>query len=428
MFEQVINPIVKQAGQLLKLRRVFHLCLLTSLFTVIFSAVPVMADFEKPQTFKAQSLLKPELLKGKYHTVNDQVKNDGFFNYYTVKSDFGSFKAGSTMDLEVLVNEINAIADMTKVETDDTAMESLKTSGKKTAVGLKHLWNEPEDTFKSAASSASSLFNRAKETVGERETSTAEDSKFEQLVGISKSKGIIATKYAVNVYSRNEVLQKQLDRLGQADFAGGLGVGIASSFVPGIGGLILTTSATARILNEAINNTPASKLWVDNKHKLQAMGIDEDTITLFLNNPSFSPALSTVLVTALEKMNGVDNRGLFIKVSLQVSNPAMAKTITRISLMTAGYHKNISPLKSIATMARLTQGIRKDGSRVVLLPTDYITWNERVADAATGVRKAAKGSDTELWVLGSLSQQAAAEFEKLDWKIQTNARAKLFVN
>lgn len=428
MFKQIINSVVKEAGLLLKLRRVLSIFLLTSLFVSIFYAVPVMADFEKPPIFKAQSILKSKLLKGKYHTVNDQVKNDGLFNHYTIKSDFGSFKAGSTMDLEILVNEITAIADMIKVETDDTAVESLKTSGKKTVAGLKHLWNEPEETFKDAASSASSLFNRAKETVGERETSSAEDSKFEQLVGISKSKGMIATKYGVNVYSRNEILQEQLDRLGQADFAGGLGVGVASSFVPGIGGLILTTSGTARILNEAINNTPASKLWVDNKHKLEAMGIDEDTITLFLNNPSFSPALSTLLVTALDKMKGVDNRSLFIKVSLQASNPAMAKTITRISLMTAGYHKNISPLKSIATMARLTQGIRKDGSRIVLLPIDYITWSEQVADAAAGVRKAAKGSGTELWVLGSLSRQATEELEKLDWKIHTSAKAKLIVN
>ncbi len=427
MFKQVINPVVKEAELLLKLRKVIRICMFTSLSISIFSAVPAMADYEKPPGFKAQSILKADILKGKYHRVNDQVINDGFFNHYTIQSDFGSFKAGSTKDLKILLNEIAAIADIKKVETDDTAVAGLKSSGKKTVAGIKHLWHEPKETFKGAASSATSLFNRAKETVGERETSTAEDNKFEQLVGISKSKGIIASKYGVNVYSRNEVLQEQLDRLGRADFAGGLGVGIATSFVP-VGGLILTVSGTARILNDAINNTPASKLWVDNKHKLQAMGIDVDTITLFLNNPSFSPALSTVLVTALDKMKGVDNRALFIKVSLQANNPAMARTITRISVMTAAYHKNITPLKSIATMARLTQGIRKDGARIVLLPTDYITWNERVADAAAGVSKAAKGSATELWVLGSLSPQATTEFQNLDWKIHTNAGKKLILN
>ena len=133
-----------------------------------------------------------------------------------------------------------------------------------------------------------------------------------------KSKGIIATRYGVNVYSRNKVLQEELDRLGQADFLGGLGVGVATSFVPGVGGLAFTASCTARLLNEAINTTPASELWLQNKNKLLAMDMNGDTVELFLNNPSFSPAQTTVLVTALESMKGVANRGLFIKVALQV--------------------------------------------------------------------------------------------------------------
>jgi len=63
-------------------------------------------------------------------------------------------------------------------------------------------------------------------------------------------------------------MQEELDRLGRADYVGGLGVGVMSSVVPGIGGLVLTTSSTARLLNEAINTTAASELWLQNKNKL----------------------------------------------------------------------------------------------------------------------------------------------------------------
>ena len=95
------------------------------------------------------------------------------------------------------------------------------------------------------------------------------------------------------MYSSNQVLQKELDRLGQADYLGGLGVGVATSFVPGVGGLVLTTSGTARLLNEAINTTPGSELWLQNKNKLLAMGMDADTIELFLNNQVFNHRKST---------------------------------------------------------------------------------------------------------------------------------------
>jgi len=182
-------------------------CLLTfSILTIC--AVPVWAAYEKPPVLEAKSILKPELLKGKNHSVNGQVKNDGLFNHYTVESSFGTFKAGSTNDLKILVNEIAAIAAMKQVQTQDAAKESLKQSGQKTVTGVKNLFNDPQATLEGAASGVGSLFNRAKETVGRRETTGAEDSKVEQLVGISKSKGIIATKYGVNVYSRNKVLQK----------------------------------------------------------------------------------------------------------------------------------------------------------------------------------------------------------------------------
>ena len=35
-----------------------------------------------------------------------------------------------------------------------------------------------------------------------------------------------------------------------------------------VGGVLLTTSGTARLINQAINTTPASELWLQNMNKL----------------------------------------------------------------------------------------------------------------------------------------------------------------
>ncbi|MEA2115979.1 MAG: hypothetical protein U9P36_11445 [Thermodesulfobacteriota bacterium] len=387
----------------------------------------VLADFEQPGTFKSASLLEPSLLKGKHHTVDNEVVNDGLFNHYTVTSSFGTFKANSTTRLKILINEINAIAAMKEVESEDTALESLKQSGQNTVTGLKNLFSKPQETLGGAADGVSSLFNRAKGTLGRREATGGEDSRVEQFIGLSKSKGEIATKFGVNMYSRNEVLQEELDRLARADYLGGLGVSVATSFVP-VGGLVLTTSGTARLLNEAINTTPASELWLRNKNKLLAMGMNEDAVELFLNNPAFSPALETVLVAALEEMEGVDNRELFLMVVLQASDPDMARTITEIVVMSAGYHKHVAPLAKFAPMARLTCGIKKDGSYVVLLPADHIIWNEKVAGVAgelTDKTNKGGGSATEIWVLGDFSKQAKGELKKLGWQLHPKSYRKL---
>lgn len=386
-----------------------------------------LADFEEPLTFQAAAILDPSLLKGKHHTVDSVVKNDGLFNHYRITSTFGDFKANSTTGLKIVIHEIGAIAAMKEVEVEDTALESLKQSGEKTVTGLKNLFTKPQETLEGAASGVSSLFNRAKETVGSRETTGGEDSRVKQFIGLSKSKGLIATKFGVNMYSRNVVLQEELDRLARADYLGGLGMSVATSFVP-VGGLILTTSGTARLLNEAINTTPASELWLRNKNKLLAMGMNEDMVELFLNNPSFSPALETVLVAALGKMDGVKKKDLFIMVALQANDPDMAETITEVAVMSAGYHQHVSPLHKIVPMARMTCGMKKDGTVVVLLPTDHIIWSEKVADVAEDLTdKTAKSvkPTAEIWVLGDFSSKAKGELENLGWQLHPKSYRRL---
>jgi len=90
------------------------LCCLPVMF-LLLTVAPARAGYEKPPVLQAKSVLKPELLKGKYHTVDNQVKNDGLFNHYTVRSKFGIFHPGSSMDLQVLVHELAAIASLTKL-------------------------------------------------------------------------------------------------------------------------------------------------------------------------------------------------------------------------------------------------------------------------------------------------------------------------
>ena len=398
--------------------------------SLIVAAVPLIAfaQYEEPPTLSASEILPPELLKGPNHSVADNVQNDGLFNHYEVSSPFGTVIAHSTSALRFLVNELNAIAEMKKVETDDTAIASLKQSGANTVTGIKNLFTEPEDTIKGAASGVKSLFNRASETIGSREVTGAEDSKVQQIIGYSNSKGQIANTYGVNVYSRNQLLQEELDRLAWADYLGGLGVGMATSVVPGVGGVVLTTSGTARLLNEAINTTPASELWIQNRDKLLALGMNEDTVQLFLNNQVFSPALLTVITSALETMKGVENLELFLKVALQASTPEMARVITELAVLTAGYHKHIAPLAKMVPMARITRAVKKDGSVVVVLPTDHLIWSEKVSGVLAEINKELDaGADVNkaIWLLGDLSAMALQEYEKAGWKIHTSVRSQL---
>jgi len=236
------------------------------------------------------------MVRGKFHKVNNRVTYDGFLYHFTVQSVFGPFELTSITSLAILIHELEAIAAMRQVETSDTFKKAMQKSGENTATGIKNLVNDPEGAIRGAGHGISSLFSRVTETVGRRELTETEDSRMEQLIGVSKAKGEIATRYGVNIYSRNKILQEELDRLAMADYLGGIGVGLATSAVPGVGGLLLTTSSTARLLNEAINTTSASELWLQNKNKLLAMGMDADTIELSSTTRSSLPPCRPLLL------------------------------------------------------------------------------------------------------------------------------------
>ncbi len=403
------------------------LALLCLVLTHRAADAQTQTGFERRTVLRASTLLSPDLLKSNLYTIDEEVINDGLLNHYTVRSQFGIFRSNSTLAVKQLLHEIRAIAAMKRVETKSTATESVVQSGKNTVDAVANLVTDPQETLEGAAAGVSSLFSRASQVVGKRKTTAAEDNKLEQLIGKSKSKGEIASKYGVSVYSLNPVLQQELERLAWADYLGGIGVGLAQSAVPGVGGLLLTASGTSRILNEVINSTPASELWVLNKNKLEAMKIDSDTVQLYLNNPSFSPALQTVMVEALGSMQGVANKVLFIKISLQASTPEMARILTEIATMAAGYHKNVAPLQSFAPFGRFLYATNKKGAAVLLFPADHILWSTRVADAASWLDEPGQKKHTgyQLWVFGDFSKKARAEFQGLRWELHANAQGIL---
>ncbi len=413
----------------------------SKLFTILLALCLVLTTqsgrtqdgvFEPEAELQVSSLLSPELRNSDLYTIDEVVVNDGLFNHYNVRSVYGEFKVGSTRALRQLLAELQAVSLMKKVETKDTLTDAVVQSGKNTIDGVGNLVSDPQKTMEGAVAGVKSLLNRASQTVGKKKTTAGEDKKMEQLIGKSKSKGMIASKYGVTVYSLNPVLQAELDRLAWADYAGGIGVGLLQSAIPGVGGLLLTTTGTARLLNEVINTTPSSELWVRNKNKLIAMNIHPDTVELFLNNPSFSPALQTLMTEALEEMAGVANRDLLIKISLQAHNHRMASIITEMATMLAGYHRNVAPLQQFAPLGRILSAVTPTGTVVVAIPADHLLWTENVADAATwlvdSTKTATPAAKFELWVLGDFSKKAEAELQGMGWQLYPNAQVTLLPN
>ena len=84
------------------------------------------AGHEGYPVLKASELLKPEVLKGPYHTVMEAVPTQGFANQYTVQTNWGVFTVRGNHLLAKRIHEFQAIARLEQASKSEEFQRSLR--------------------------------------------------------------------------------------------------------------------------------------------------------------------------------------------------------------------------------------------------------------------------------------------------------------
>jgi len=167
-----------------------------------------------------------------------------------------------------------------------------------------------------------------------------------------------------------------------------------------------------------------------NADKLNAMGVNPEIADAFINNTIFSPREQTLLVNALAEMNGVANRGAFIRLALPSQNSTVAFFRQRQAEMYAGYNKSVTPLESFISLGQFAAGRNINGALVFNLPLDYLVWTEPMAQLLNGANELVSNlpgvKGKQLWLTGTLSARARKEIDSRGWQIHDRAEAQLF--
>src|SRR5207237_2723267 len=88
------------------------------------------SDFDELPELKASEILKPEFLKGQYHTVQESVPTSSGMNRLTIDSQFGAFEAEGNEMLDRRVGEIDAIARLKDMSRTDVYKQQLTKAAK----------------------------------------------------------------------------------------------------------------------------------------------------------------------------------------------------------------------------------------------------------------------------------------------------------
>ena len=156
------------------------------------------------------------------------------------------------------------------------------------------------------------------------------------LTGASRRKRELAIKLGVDPYTDFQPLQQRLTQLSAAAATGGLVVSGALMAIPGVGGIIVSNTATsANLGNAARDNTPAQLLDL-NRAKLLAMGVDRNLAEQFLLNRNYTPVDATAVVSFLEEVQ-VPGREAFFARAATVGRRDAALFMRRQAEMLADY-------------------------------------------------------------------------------------------
>jgi hypothetical protein len=373
--------------------------------------------FDPPEIRAAADVVPPALLQGPHFRVGPAVTTFAFMNQYSVTSDYGAFNPPSDARLRRLVREIAAIAELKKISQSDAFAKATVAAGKGVVQGAQHLIQDPAATISAVPEAVFSVFGRISEATKRGGRSKYEDGVAENLLAVSSFKREYAQKLDVDVYSSNEVLQRELNSVAWASAAGNLTLGAASMVT---GATVLQVASGVRTLEQAksiVNALPATELSRRNREALRQMRVPDSVADRFLQNPMLSPRHQTVIVEGMKVLDGVPGRSAFIQYATRADSEDAALLYQEMAELLSEYHQSVAHIQRLEIYLHIPVAYTAQGSAVVLLPIDRLLWTERTSGIATGLGRTLPRPQPvhhiEVWMTGDASPRAREGLQQL---------------
>ncbi|MGH8094972.1 MAG: hypothetical protein ACREIF_16115 [Chthoniobacterales bacterium] len=373
--------------------------------------------YEELPELKASEILRPEFLQGPHFKVQEEVPTYSGANRFTIESDFGVFEADGNEMLVRRVNEIQAIARLKDVSRTEQYKDALVKAAKAPLATAKNIVTDPINTIGNAPKGIMKFMKKTGESmknIGKKgdESDRYEGSKMAQMIGYSNTKRKVALSLHVDPYSSNTVLQRELDGIAWATFAGGATFSLATMPIGGGVGIALTTVGVEEQLENVLRDNSPGDLKKLNHKALIAMGATEKEASRLLGNGAFSPTAQTAFVLNLKSLGGVENRRALVRLSGETSHDESdAIFYVQTAELMGKLHKGDHPLERIALLGDFPICIAKDGTVIAALQWDYAAHTKLAADFAKALDSQYKDKPRLIAISGVASPQLKEALE-----------------
>jgi hypothetical protein len=381
-------------------------------------SVPSTNDYETPGQVNAEDFLPKSAFAGKKLFVEKVAQNNGLQNTYRIRAGAETYEiTGSKAALEFL-QELRAISELRQISTATAFTHGLKQSAKGTYQTGQQILRDPVTAMKKVPQGASRFFGKVKGFFGEDEEDADQKSSpgdtVKGLLGVDDEKRKLAARLGVDVYSRNQALQDELDRVAKATAGGGLAFDIGTLPVGGAAGIGLTIVGIDQTVDSLINDSSPDSLRKWNEENLLKLGANRDLVVQFLNHPWYTLKQATTITASLNKTE--TNPDLFLENANKALTEQDARYFEQVAQLLAAYSQKVAPLQSLRLQDELLCAVDRNGVLLVPVSLDYAIWTASAAqrvDALAGLKSSDPNlKSVEIWTDGKASERVKAELGK----------------
>jgi hypothetical protein len=372
------------------------------------------ADYETSKNRSVKDTLPAAVAAGRDYTVRDPVVADGYMYQFNVKSPYGVFAVTGIGALRKLEHEIWAIGQLKQVTKSEAFLKSLKDQAGKPLVFAKDVIMKPGETLSGIPKGVGRLFSNATTAITNKKDPSQESAAKEVLL-VGSFKRDYATRFEVDPYSSNPVLQAELDKIGKAAALGSWTASAAMIPISGVPSSVITATSLSKSFNNILKTEPPSRIRVINEGKLKAMGISDDLAKRYLDHPVYTPRQDLILVDSLHRLGTATGRDAYLNAAMAAADEVEANFFVNVAQMLRGYHEKQSPITGIAMVGPLTLAQTKTGAAVIPFALDYGVWTANADKLSQGLKTSYRApgfnGKFELWVTGTLSPTGKRELE-----------------
>jgi len=347
-------------------------------------------------------------------------------NQFTIDSDFGVFEADGNEMLLQRLKEIDAIGRLGEVSRTDAFKKSLLDAARSPLNSAKNIARDAAQAISNVPKGLMKFLGRAKESVqnvGKGGNDDARDgSRMKDAIGYSDKKRKIALEMGIDPYTTNTVLQKQLDDLAWASWAGGFSFSVATLPISGAAGAALTVTNVNSTVNDLLHEKSPSELEQINRAAFRAMGASASDAERILHGGAFTPTQATTFAVHLKALKGVANRGAFVKAAAEKSTTEADALFCVYTAALMDQINQKTPIARIVMVGDFPICVAKDGTIIVALQWDYAAWTSGAASFTDAVQKLARKSGQSAHVSvdlsGEVSPRLREELEKRGMTVQ----------